>query len=166
MKTIYDAVNHLNKCIKPYSERVRTKDEGKVLSDAWLFVFVSLVTGLICRERRMTGGYMGHNLCLLLSLLCLETALYVCAHNVEREVWAQGLCMGKCCNLCVFLLALSVFTRIWVKPWFWGCLSAQNVAWLFRALKLLSWIERSLHYFLCFCFLCMIIRPTLWYTLY
>lgn len=52
----------------------------------------------------------------------------VCTHNIEREVWAHGLCIGKCWNLCVFLLALGVCTRSPVKPWFWGCLSAQNVA--------------------------------------
>lgn len=89
-----------------------------------LFVFVSLVTGLVCREWRMTGGYMGHTLCCSAYRVWRQLCMcgYVCAHNVEREVWAQGLCIGKCCNLCVFLLALSVFTRRWVKL-FWRFLN-------------------------------------------
>lgn len=58
-------------------QRVRTGDEKRVSSDVWLFEFVFPVTGLVCRERRMAGRNMGHSLCLLFSLPCLEMALHV-----------------------------------------------------------------------------------------
>lgn len=81
---------------------------------------------------------------------------HVCTDNIEREMWAHGLSIGKCWNLCVLLLALSVCTRSWVKPWFWGCLSAQNVAWAAQ----LNW--KIITLLLCSYFLCPIISPTLW----
>lgn len=77
----------------------------------------------------------------------------------------HGLCIGKCWNLCIFLLALSVCARSGVKPWFWGCLSAQNVAWLFRVLKILCWIERPLHYLYVFAS-CARLLVLIWNILY
>lgn len=94
---------------------------------------------------------------------------YECTSNIEMETRVHGLCIGKCWNVCVFQLALSVCIRSRVKPWFWSCLSAQNVTCLLKLSSKTAWLnwKTLLNYttfiFFCFCAQLLILLWEIWF---